>query len=38
MEETRIFKENLFGLKTLNDEGRLEKKEIDGVHLQFRND
>ena len=35
MEETTIFKENLFGLKTLSDEKRIEKKEIDGVHLQF---
>ena len=25
MEETRLYKENLFGLKTLADEGRLEK-------------
>lgn len=38
MRETRIFKENTFGLKTLADESRLEKYEIDGVHLQFRND
>lgn len=33
MEETTIFKENLFGLKTLAEEKRIEKKEIDGVHL-----
>ena len=33
MEETRIFKENTFGLKTLFDQSRIEKKEIDGVHL-----
>ena len=38
MEETTIFKENKFGLKTLFDQKRLEKKEIDGVHLQFVNE
>jgi len=35
MEETVIYKENLFGLKTLADEKRIDKKEIPGVHLQF---
>jgi len=33
MEETRIYKENTFGLRTLSEEGRIEKQEIDGVHL-----
>ena len=33
MEETGIYKENKFGLKTLADDHRIEKKEIDGVHL-----
>jgi palmitoyl-protein thioesterase len=38
MEETRIFKENTFGLKTLYDQGRVFKGEIDGVHLEMSND
>jgi hypothetical protein len=37
MEETALFKDNLFGLKTLADQGRIEKKEIDGVHIEFNN-
>jgi palmitoyl-protein thioesterase len=38
MEETRLYKENLFGLKTLDEEGRILRKEIDGLHLQFVNE
>jgi palmitoyl-protein thioesterase len=38
MEETKIYKENKFGLKTLNDQSRIAREEIDGVHLMFRND
>lgn len=38
MTETRIYRENTFGLKTLYEQGRIEWKEIDGVHLMFRND
>lgn len=33
MEETQLFKENTFGLKTLAEQSRLIKKEIDGFHL-----
>ena len=38
MEETEIYKNNLFGLKTLDNEFRLSRQEIDGLHLQFNND
>ena len=38
MEETEIYKSNLFGLKTLDTEKRITKKEINGLHLQFDND
>lgn len=38
MEETAIYKENKFGLKTLNDQKRVVKVEIDGLHLQFVNE
>ena len=38
MEDTKIFKENTFGLKTLFDQGRLFKGEIDGVHLEISNE
>jgi palmitoyl-protein thioesterase len=37
MEDTDIFKKDTFGLKTLNDQGRIDKKEIEGVHLQMTN-
>ena len=36
MEQTSIFKDDKFGLKSLADEGRIEKKEIEGVHLQYK--
>lgn len=32
-EETKLFKENTFGLKTLHDQGRIFKEEIEGGHL-----
>jgi len=35
MEETQIFKENTFGLKTLRDQGRIFKDEVEGGHLQI---
>ena len=38
MEETKLYKENKFGLKTLNEQERIGREEIDGVHLMFRND
>ena len=37
MEATALFKEDKFGLKTLSDQGRIDKKEIEGVHLQLTN-
>jgi len=33
MEETAIYKDNTFGLKTLDDASRIQKVEIEGVHL-----
>jgi len=33
MEDTRIYKEDLFGLKTLDKEGRVAKVEFQGWHL-----
>lgn len=33
MEETGIYKQNTLGLKTLDDEKRIERKQIDGFHL-----
>jgi hypothetical protein len=36
MEETLIFKENTFGLRTLAETGRITKHQIDGAHLDFR--
>ena len=36
MEETIIFKDNTFGLRTLYETGRITKKKIDGAHLDFR--
>lgn len=38
MEETTIYTQNTFGLKTLNEQGRISRKEIEGLHLQFNND
>ena len=35
MEKTRIYKDNLFGLKTLDETGRISKHVIEGAHLQF---
>ena len=36
MEQTQIYVKNTFGLKTLDESGRLEKFVIDGVHLEFK--
>jgi len=36
MEETAIYRNNTFGLKTLDESGRLEKIAIAGVHLEFK--
>ena len=36
MEQTDIYKSNLFGLKTIDESGRLHKETIDGVHLEFK--
>jgi hypothetical protein len=33
MEETTIYKENTFGLKTLHDQVRIFKHSVDGEHL-----
>ena len=33
MEQTQIYKSNSFGLKTLNEQSRIGKHEIDGEHL-----
>ena len=35
MEETTIYLKNTLGLKTLNEEKRIAKKEIEGFHLQL---
>jgi hypothetical protein len=35
MEETIIYQENTFGLRTLDETGRITKKKIDGAHLDF---
>lgn len=35
MEETKIYKQNTFGLRTLDEEGRLFKEQIDGEHLEY---
>ena len=35
MEEQPIYKSDAFGLKTLNEAGRVKRMEIDGNHLQF---
>jgi hypothetical protein len=33
MEETKVFEQNTFGLKTLYNEGRIGRDTIDGWHL-----
>lgn len=38
MEETELYKKNKFGLKTLNEEGRIFKHEINGEHLEYGTD
>jgi len=38
MEKTQIYTDNTFGLKTLDETGRIQKELINGVHLQFTND
>lgn len=35
MEDTEIYKKNKFGLKTLNEQGRIFKYDIDGEHLEY---
>ena len=38
MEQTTIYQQNTFGLRTLNESGRIDRQVIDGVHLMFRNE
>lgn len=38
MYETQIYKDNSFGLKTLDETGRITKKEIGGAHLDWKDD
>lgn len=38
MEETDIYINNRFGLRHLDEQGRIEKKEIEGYHLHFRDE
>jgi hypothetical protein len=38
MEETDLYKKNRFGLRTLNEEGRIFKHEINGEHLEYGTD
>ena len=35
MEETTIYKDNTFGLKTLQEQVRIFKHSVDGEHLQY---
>ena len=35
MEATEVYTKNLFGLKTLDEEGRVFKIEKDGEHLEY---
>lgn len=35
MEETKIYKDNTFGLKTLHRQERIFKHEVQGEHLQY---
>ena len=36
MEKTAIYQNNTFGLKTLNESGRIKRLIIEGVHLEFK--
>ncbi len=38
MEDTEIYKKNKFGLKSLNEQGRIFKYDIDGEHLEYGTD
>ena len=38
MEQTKIYQDNTFGLRTLHESGRIDRQVIDGVHLMFRDD
>lgn len=38
MEDTDLYKQNKFGLKTINEQGRIFKHEIDGEHLEYGTD
>jgi len=38
MENTRAYKEDLFGLRTLHQQGRIGRHEIDGEHLEYGTD
>ena len=38
MHETQIYIDNTFGLKTLDETGRITKKSIEGAHLDWKDD
>ena len=38
MHETQIYIENTFGLKTLDETGRITKKTIPGAHLDWKDE
>ena len=38
MEKTAIYTQNLFGLQTLDETGRVFKHKIEGVHLEFKDE